>query len=182
MLRLAGCLLFASSLFCCAAEPEKPADKASAQAVAETPKVIAPAEDGSVTLHARDVTIHGKTVRYEPQPNKNTIGFWTKVDDWVSWEFEVQNVGAYHVDILQGCGKGSGGAKVDFIVTDAAGTEQKLEVEVQDTGHFQNFVSRAIGKVKLPRAGKYTFSVKPKTKPGAAVMDLRQVVLRYDEK
>ena len=52
-----------------------------------------------------------------------------------------------------------------------------LKFIVQDTGHFQNMILRTIGTVELP-AGKATLAVKPQTKPGAAVMDLRRVVLR----
>jgi hypothetical protein len=38
-------------------------------------------------------------------------------------------------------------------------------------------ILRIIGKVQLP-AGKHTLAVKPQSKPGVAVMDLRRVVLR----
>ena len=48
---------------------------------------------------------------------------------------------------------------------------------VQDTGGFQNFVERDLGAIELS-AGQHTRSVKPLTKPGQAVMDLRQVVLK----
>jgi hypothetical protein len=48
---------------------------------------------------------------------------------------------------------------------------------VIDTGHFQQFIQRTIGTVDLP-AGKQTLAVRPRSKPGAAVMDLRRVVLR----
>ncbi len=149
-------------------------------AVAEEPaadakqaKVIAQADDGTVLLHARDAAIRGKTVRYEPQPNKNTIGYWTNASDWVSWDFTIQKPGKFIVEPLQGCGKGSGGAEVEFSIG-----EQTLAMTVKDTGHFQNFVAREIGTVALDKAGRYTLSVKPKTKPGVAVMDLRQVTLK----
>ena len=67
---------------------------------------IVQAADGTILLHARDVTIHGTTVRYEPQPNKNTIGYWTKKEDWVSWDLVVDRAGKFDVIALQGCGKG----------------------------------------------------------------------------
>jgi len=132
---------------------------------------IAQSADGSVLLHSRAATVHGKMLRYEPQPNKNTLGFWTKVEDWASWDFDLARAGRYRVVILQGCGKGSGGADVDFLL---AG--QSLKVTVQDTGHFQNFVPRDIGTIDLP-AGRHTLEVRPRTKPGVAVMDLRSVTL-----
>jgi arylsulfatase A len=135
--------------------------------------VVKQAEDGNILLHSRDVTIHGTTVRYEPQPNKNTVGYWTKQEDWVSWDFEVAKGGKFKMVPLQGCGKGSGGAEVAFEVGG-----QVLKMIVEDTGGFQNFKEREIGVVEL-KPGKYTLTVKPLSKPGKAVMDLRQVELRW---
>ena len=136
-----------------------------------TTRPIQQADDGSILLHAKDVTVHGTMVRYEPQPNKNTVGYWTKKEDWVSWEFDLKKGGRFAVVILQGCGKGSGGAEVEFAIE-----SQKLKTIVQDTGGFQNFVHREIGTVEL-KAGQHALAVKPLTKPGVAVMDLRQVTL-----
>jgi hypothetical protein len=133
---------------------------------------VRPADDGSLVLHARDAVIHGQTVRYEPEPHKNTVGYWTDARDWVSWSFDVTRPGTYRVEILQGCGKGSGGSKVDFAV---AG--EVLPVTVQDTGGFQNFVTREIGRARFEKPGRYVLTVTPKEKPGLAVMDLRQVTL-----
>ena len=145
---------------------------ASQPSTKPTTKPIEQADDGTILLHSRDVTIHGTMVRYEPKPEKNTIGYWTKKDDWVSWDFVVKKPGKFQVLPLQGCGKGSGGAEVEFTIA-----EQTLKMTVEDTGHFQKFIERDIGAVEL-KAGTYTLTVKPKTKPGGAVMDLRQVTLK----
>jgi hypothetical protein len=139
---------------------------------ATTEVVTRPGDDGRIVLAARDAVVHGKTVRYEPEPHKNTVGYWSDPSDWVSWRLEVKEPGAYAVEILQGCGKGSGGSTVDFA---AAG--QVLNVTVQDTGGFQNFVSRGIGRFTFEKPGTYTLTVKPVKKPGVAVMDLRSVTL-----
>ncbi len=130
------------------------------------------AANGVVTLPARTAEIHGVQVRYEPLPHKNTLGFWTRVEDWVSWKFTLNKPGTFRVEILQGCGKGQGGSAVEFGV---AG--QILSTTVVDTGHFQNFQLRDLGRVKLEQPGRYTLTVKPKSKPGIAVMDLRSVTL-----
>ncbi len=127
---------------------------------------------GDIRLHASDARIHGQTLRYEPQPNKNVLGYWTNPDDWADWEFDVATPGVYEVEIQQGCGTGSGGAEVAVQIDD-----QILKFTAQDTGHFQNMITRTIGQVKL-KPGKHTLAVKPQTKPGAAVMDLRRIVLR----
>ncbi|MBI3464500.1 MAG: sulfatase-like hydrolase/transferase, partial [Planctomycetes bacterium] len=127
---------------------------------------------GDIRLHAKDARVHGQTMRYEPQPHKNVLGFWTNENDWADWEFEVATPGAYEVEVQQGCGAGSGGAEV---AVEVAG--RTLKFTVQETGHFQHMIQRVIGNVELA-AGKHTLAVKPQTKPGAAVMDLRRIVLR----
>jgi hypothetical protein len=140
------------------------------------PHVVPQMADGRILLHARNATVHGTTVRYEPQPAKNTIGYWTKLDDWLSWDFEVNEPGVFAAEILQGCGTGSGGSEVLFSVAD-----QNLRMVVQETGGFQNFVSRDIGQFRFSGPGRYTLTVKPKTKPGLAVMDLRSITLQPRE-
>lgn len=144
----------------------------SAEKLETVATVVRPADDGGILLHARDAVVHGRTLRFEPEPHKNTVGYWTDARDWVSWEFEVSRPGTYRVEILQGCGKGSGGSKVEFALGG-----QVLPVTVQDTGGFQNFVTRDIGRVRFEKAGQYALTVTPKEKPGVAVMDLRQVTL-----
>lgn len=160
-----GCVLAGAEDPVVLPAPQASATQAPAPAITQ-------AEDGTILLHARDVTIHGTTVRYEPQPHKNTIGYWTKQDDWVSWTFAVARPGIFEVEVLQGCGKGSGGAEVQVAIGD-----QSVAFTVEDTGHFQNFVKRGIGRLTIAEAGRVTLTVKPQSKPGVAVMDLRQVVL-----
>jgi hypothetical protein len=136
------------------------------------PVGIGPGPDGSIVLPAHEGTAHGVNVRYEPPAHKNTLGYWTKLEDWVSWTVRVPAPGSFIVEVLQGCGKGSGGSEVEVSIGD-----QKVRFTVEDTGHFQHFIRRQIGTVTLP-AGKQSLEVHPVTKPGVAVMDLREVVLR----
>jgi len=135
------------------------------------PSPIAAPASGPVLLHSRDAFVHGAVLRYEPQPFKNTLGWWGRPDDWAEWIFELPTAGRYSLEILQGCGKGSGGSEVAFSV---AG--QQWVTTVLDTGHFQNFTNRTLGEVQLP-AGVHSLQVRPIKKPGGAVMDLRQIVL-----
>jgi arylsulfatase A len=130
------------------------------------------AADGTMTLHARTAEVSGAQLRFEPLPHKNTLGFWTRKDDTARWEFELTKPGTFAVEVLQGCGKGSGGSEVEF---DVAG--RKLTYTVKDTGGFQQFEVRPVGTVTLDTPGRLTLTVTPKSKPGAAVMDLRQVTL-----
>jgi arylsulfatase A-like enzyme len=128
---------------------------------------------GAILLHAREAKVHGSNLRYESEPDKDTLGSWVQREDWVEWEFDSSSPGNFEVEVLQACGKGSGGATVEVIV---AG--QTLTFDVEETGHFQRFVPRTIGLVHLEKAGRYYLAVKVKSKPSTAVMDLRRIVLR----
>ncbi len=115
----------------------------------------------------------GPKLRYEPQLEKNTLGYWTEIDDSASWQIAFDKPGRYRVSVLQGCGQGSGGAVVSVSLA-----EQKLEFTVVDTGGFQKFQWREIGEMEVAKAGQMELVVKPKTKPGVAVMDLQQIRLQ----
>jgi arylsulfatase A len=127
---------------------------------------------GVITMHAKTAQVHGAMLRFEPLAHKNTLGYWVRQDDWASFEFELKSPGKFEVELLVGCGTGSGGSEVEVAIG-----EQKLAFTVQETGGFQDFVARTIGTVTLEKAGRHTLTVKPLKKPGVAVMDLRQVRL-----
>jgi arylsulfatase A-like enzyme len=132
---------------------------------------VTPAQ-GDIRLFARDARIHARTMRYEDAPHKNVLGFWTNPADWAEWSFDLSSPGRYEVEVQYGCGTGSGGSIVRI---DVAG--QSLEWTVTETGHFQSMIQQTIGEVDLPE-GPVTVEVRPQSKPGPAVMDLRRVVLR----
>jgi arylsulfatase A len=127
---------------------------------------------GDIRLYARDAIVHAKKMHYESEPHKNVLGYWTDPADWAEWEFDVAEPGEYEVEIQQGCGDGCGGS---LVAVEVGGL--RLEFAVQETGHFQQMIQRTIGRVKLP-AGRQMLAVKPQSKPGPALMDLRRIVLR----
>ena len=132
-----------------------------------------PNKDGTIALPGRTATVHGAMLRFEPLPHKNTLGFWVNRDDWAEFDFTVEKPGTFSIEVLQGCGKGSGGAEVELAVGD-----QKQTFTVKDTGGFQAFEAREVGSFTFEKPGRYNLSVKAKSKPGVAVMDLRQIVLK----
>ncbi len=128
---------------------------------------------GRIVLHSSQAKVTGEKLRYESEEKKNTLGYWTNQGDWASWAFEVSRPGTYDIHVWQGCGKDSGGSEVAVTTADQTAT-----FTVEDTGHFQNFKERLIGRVTFKAAGPQTLEVRPRSKKGAAVMDLRQVILR----
>jgi len=166
-------------------EVSPPPDKTAAIIVAEldapvelfNKTVIArPEKDsGMILLPAKYAATHGRKLRFEPQPHKNTVGYWSDEHDTAEWTFQSTAAGDYEIDILQGCGKGHGGSKVTLQI---AG--QSLDFVVEETGHFQNFIWRTLGSVTL-KAGDaeepMSLKLKPQSKPGGAVMDVRAIRL-----
>jgi len=134
------------------------------------------ADDGVVTLHGRDATVLGTTLRYEPAPNKQTLGFWTRPTDAAAWSFTVRQPGEFTVEVLQGCGGGQGGSEMVVNVDAGRPTAATLEFTVQDTGGFQAFRPREVGRVRL-EAGRHNLHVAPRRIAKAAACDIRQIRL-----
>ncbi len=129
-------------------------------------------KDGSLVLPASLAEVHGSMLRYEPPPHKNTLGYWTRAEDWIAWDVKVERPGNFRVVLRHGCGNGSGGSEVEISI---AG--KTLPFTVKETGGFQNWVQTEIGTVDLP-AGRHSLSIRPKAKKGAAVMDVQTVLLQ----
>jgi hypothetical protein len=134
---------------------------------------IRQADDGSILLHSRDATVHGVTLRYEPKPEKNTLGYWSNPADSASWTFTVTQPGTFTVELLHGCGKGHGGS----IATVTLGSAS-LTFTVEETGpSWQSFIARQVGTLTIDTAGQHTLTLAAKSKAKAAVMDCRQIRL-----
>ena len=124
-----------------------------------------------IFLEARDAQVKATKMKYEEPPHKDTLGFWVNAEDTATWTFQAPKAGTYRVTVLQGCGKGNGGSVV------ALDTRQgSCEFTVEETGHFQRFVPREVGKLTLV-AGENTLTVRPVKKAKSAIMDLRRVIL-----
>lgn len=140
---------------------------------AHVPAAIAPLADGTLVLPAHRALTHGSKLQYEPPAHKNTIGYWVEAGDWVEWVVQVSAPGRYEVEILQGCGTGSGGSEVEVAL---AGS--RLPFVVMETGGFQKFMPRRLGDIDIANPGEHRLQIRVRRKAGPAVMDVRQVVLR----
>lgn len=136
------------------------------------PVIARPKESGELWLPAAHCDVHGEMLRFEPQPYKNTIGYWVRVADWASWFCTVPEAGAYEVWVHQGCGKNQGGSLVEFRVGDT-----RLSYTVKETGHFQNFERRLVGVADLPAGKVIPIEVRPSKIAANAVMDIRLIEL-----
>ena len=141
-------------------------------AVFDGSTVVRADNDGLIFLPAKLAVTAGDNLRYEPQPHKNTVGYWSNVNATAEWKLSTSQKGSYEIDILQGCGTGHGGSKVDIQI----GKESRTFV-VEETGHFQNFIWRTVGTIELNADETITLKLAPNSKPGGAVMDVRAVRL-----
>ena len=152
------------------------------------PSELTPIEqssDGSFMLPAHRAITSGEKIRYEPQPDKNTVGYWTGLGDDASWTIKLCKTGRFNVAVLQGCGKGQGGstATMAFQRHGQDEPEATLDFVVKETGHFQNFQWVQLGEVELRHAGAVEVVVAPKQIKKAALMDLRAIhVIRLPDK
>ena len=155
-----------------------------------------PSADQTLRIPAHFAKTFGEKLRYEPQPWKNTVGYWTVVNDYAVFAIQVNQPGTYNVGVLQGCGKDNGGSQVvlqwfPISASDRAfydmneaesqlnGTKPvaSLEFEAIETGHFQDFRWRDVGQVTLPAAGRYLLKLGATKIENVAVMDTREICL-----
>lgn len=138
---------------------------------------IVAAGDGSLMLPACRAATAGTALRYEPQPHKNTVGFWTVATDVASWEIECPRPGSYSLAILQGCGAGHGGSTATLRLARDGEEVAAVPFATVDTGHFQNFRWLDIGTLTVSAAGRHVLSVTPDRIAKGALCDIRAVSL-----
>ena len=136
------------------------------------PVVTTQAKDGSLNLKASNAVVRGANARYESGGGKDNIGYWTNPDDYVIWRFKVIKTGTFNAEVTFACDAGSGGSK--YILTVGG---QELAGTVKDTGGWTSFVTEKLGTVKITKPGTYNLSLKPKSMPRGAVMNLKSVTL-----
>lgn len=129
-------------------------------------------DDGSIVLEAKSATTWSESMRHEPKPEKNCLGFWTNEDDFAEWDFEVSKPGRFKVTVVYGCGTGSGGSDVEVKFGD-----KNLKFTVKDTGGFQNWTTADVGEIEITKAGTERLVIDPVNKLKGAVLDVQKVLL-----
>ncbi len=127
----------------------------------------------SIVLKAEDAKIIGEKAEYEKGRNKDNIGRWFGQETRIKWEFNVPRAGKYELGITFACQGKSAGSLVDFITPN-----QKVSFTVEETGSWNEYVCKKIGALNFTKAGKTILEVVPRKKPGSAVMNLHNVILK----
>jgi alpha-L-fucosidase len=131
------------------------------------------AEDGSVTLPAALAEIHnplhGGRAQVESIDGQASIGYWTDIKSWVSWEFTIDRPGTFDV-----FGTTASLAASTFVVTIA---DTRWTTEVKSTGSYQAFKTVNLGRVGIEDTGPVTITVKPRRGQWQPI-NLRRSVLK----
>jgi alpha-L-fucosidase len=127
------------------------------------------ASDGSIELKAMDAKLNGG-LGYES--DKDCIGYWTNQADTVEWEFEaVRSEPRLEIELAAP----DDSARAQFEIQVAG---QSIKGTVPKTGSWSKFVKLDLGKVSIVAPGKTKLVVKPLSKPGLGVMNLRAIRLK----
>ena len=140
-----------------------------------TPAYAPPARTPEpVVLKAADARVEGDA-KYETEPDKDCIGFWSDPSASVWWEFRVTAPGTCSVEV----DFAAEGAAVDNEYVVAVGG-QELKGIVSNTGKWTTFKAVTIGRIVFEKAGLHRLSVRPGRKKSAQapLMNLRAVRIR----
>lgn len=136
-------------------------------------EVLGQSIDGTIELTAKSATTYSESMRYEPKPEKNCLGFWKEQEDWAEWVFDVSQPGQFEVLLEYGCGSGKADSRAAVLIND-----QTLEFTIADTGGYQSWREISVGTVHLKTKGENHLAILPLKLTGAALMDVRKVLLR----
>ncbi|HEY5914243.1 MAG TPA: alpha-L-fucosidase, partial [Verrucomicrobiae bacterium] len=118
----------------------------------DQPPAIAQAADGTIVLPAKEASMHGDQIQYEPGEHRDSIGFWTKPDDWADWEFVVAKPGKFELTAeIAAMGKSA--------VVVAIGS-LKSKAETPNTGDYGKFEQVKLGSLEIKSSGKATLSIR----------------------
>lgn len=144
----------------------------------------------SAPLPARDGIPHGGVKRSASAPNCSYFVHWTKLDDRMTWNIEVNKTGEYEVEILYTCPPEDTGSKI-VLEFNGATLEGKVEpgwnpplYENQDTiarppaeSRMKEFRPLRLGRIRL-NAGVGVLTLRATQIENRSVMDVRQINLR----
>ena len=155
-----------------APEPEPPEPPSKPPEPPPEPPKPEPAEPAVIEVHARNATIHGTKARYENLQDRDNIGFWGEVKEWVSWDITIERPGTYTVAVTYAHDKSGPLGEFELSVGDAT-----LRHRVEGTGGWSTFVTRNVGTLEIRQAGPTTIAVKPLSIKNAGLMNLQAVRL-----
>lgn len=139
-------------------------------------------------IPARDGVAHGNITRSNRWPNCSFFTNWTNVDDYISWEVEVLEQGAFDVGLYYTCSADDLGATIELEFQESSLKAQIKEahnpplygmdndrVERMES-YVKDFKRMDMGTINLEK-GKGQMTLRAVDIPGAMAMDFRLLIL-----
>jgi alpha-L-fucosidase len=130
-------------------------------------------ENGVVLLSADEAYIHnrgyGPKTKLVTRGDKKHIGHWSDAKSWINWLFIVDKPGTFEV-----VGEMAVKDKTEYVVSV---DWRKLEMQTDSTGGYDSFKEILLGEMKIPKAGEYSFQIKPVINEWKPI-NLRSITLR----
>jgi arylsulfatase A-like enzyme len=141
-------------------------------------------------LPARDGVAHGGIERSASAPNCSFFRNWTRTNDSITWNIEVNTTGNYEAEVLYSCARANIGSRIELSFNGTrlqarlsephnpplTGAEND-RVRRQGESYVKDFRPFRLGTLRLEK-GRGPLTIRALAIPGAEVMDLRAVHLR----
>jgi hypothetical protein len=111
----------------------------------------------AIELQAADAQLKTTgSLQYESGPDRDNIGWWEKVDDEISWDFDVPEGkgGDYKVIVRVACDSEFADSLVGVTING-----ETLKFNIPDTFEWSSFIDVEVGTISLD-TGSYTCVVK----------------------
>jgi len=129
---------------------------------------VKPAGKASGTfLRARDAEIHGTGAR----KHGDAIIAWRGKSTWISWDVRIARPGRLSAHVLQ-ANAGRGGSQFELAVGDS-----KLAGTIRHTAGWDEYVYVKLGEIDVPKAGRYTVSIRPTRQVDGRLGNVAAVVI-----
>lgn len=133
------------------------------------PRVVQPANDGSLQLTAAAAQVYGSTLVYEPK--YGNLGYWESSDDWAVWEFTTTTPGEFSIVMDYACADETADNKYLMTIDD-----REFSGRVEGTGSWDNYQKARMGRIHLEQ-GTHRLLFRAEGQPDAYLIDLRKIEL-----
>jgi len=128
---------------------------------------------GVLDLPASAAVVHGSQLRFMDLQGVGCLCYWTDAADWAEWTVDLPRPGPYVVVLRYACQAGSEGTAFEVRIGG-----QALDGAIEHhTGTWYDYEELVVGRATVARPGKLVVSIRPKAKPGPAVMNLECIRL-----
>ena len=126
--------------------------------------------DGRIIFSSLDAKIKGETAKLEKDPGNYRIGFWSNEEDSLFWNYNASRWGMYDLELTYSLAAKESKIKIQI-------GSKSIVSNINHTDSWYHYDTVKLGKIYLPKSGKYQVSINAIDKQGGAVMNFKSLVL-----